>query len=77
MGNLEDQCKTCKLWQKPIGPRSGCDIHKKLITDRNEVAWKHLHLFLDVNGKCKNWKSCDSNTLKISYDDNQMSWGCE
>lgn len=53
---LADECKTCKLGQKPIGPRSGCDVRKKLVRDRNPVAWKHKHLFLDEHGGCKMWQ---------------------
>lgn len=53
---LADQCKTCKQGQKPIGPRSGCDIRKKLVQDKNPIAWKHKRLFLEDSGKCKLWK---------------------
>ena len=66
----------CKLGQKPIGPRSGCDIHKKLITDRSEVAWKHIHLFLDNGGKCKSWLPIDSFKIEMKHDDN-LSWDLE
>ena len=52
---LAEQCKDCKLGQKPIGPRSGCDVRKKLVIDDNPVAWKHKHLFFDRYGNCKMW----------------------
>ena len=71
---LIGQCRTCKIGQKPIGPKSGCDIHKKLITDRNEVAWKHIHLFLDDKGKCRSWKPCAENTMKVELEDSQTLW---
>ena len=51
--SLKRQCDACKLGQKEIGPRSGCDIKKKLVVDQNEVAWKHKHLFFKPNGECK------------------------
>lgn len=50
---LKEQCEECKLGKKDIGPRSGCEIRKKLVIDQSEVAWKHKHLFFDGNGKCK------------------------
>lgn len=50
---LKEQCDTCKLGKKEIGPRSGCDVKKKLVIDRSEVAWKHKHLFFKQNGECK------------------------
>lgn len=74
MGEIAEQCKTCKLGQKPIGPRSGCDIHKKLITDRSEVAWKHIHLFLGSNGGCKSWLPIEANTMKVEHDTNRRLW---
>jgi len=49
---LKEQCDRCKLGGK-IGPRSGCEIRKKLIVDQNKAAWKHKHLFLTESGKCK------------------------
>lgn len=49
---LKEQCEECKLGKKPIGPKSGCDIRKKLVIDQSEVAWKHKHLFLK-DGNCK------------------------
>ena len=74
MDGLAEQCKTCRIGQKPIGKRSGCDIHKKLITDRNEVAWKHIHLFLDGDGKCKNWKPCNESRMEVATGGNQGSF---
>jgi len=52
---LRRQCKECKLGDK-MGPRSGCEVRKKLILDDNDVAWKNKHLFFDGNGKCKMYK---------------------
>lgn len=56
LDSLRAQCETCALGKKAIGPRSGCDLRKKLIIDKSEVAWKHKHLFFDSHGKCKMWK---------------------
>ena len=56
---LAEQCKDCKLGQKPIGPRSGCDVRKKLVIDDNPVAWKHIRLFVE-NGRCKMYKEAPS-----------------
>lgn len=50
---LKEQCDKCKLGDKEIGPRSGCEVKKKLVVDRNQVAWKHRKLFLDSKGVCK------------------------
>ena len=50
---LRRQCEECKLGKKPIGPKSGCEVRKKLIIDQSPVAWKHKHLFFDNKGKCK------------------------
>ena len=49
---LRKQCKECKLGEKPIGPKSGCEVRKKLVIDDSVVAWKHRHLFL-YEGRCK------------------------
>ena len=76
MGKVAEQCKTCKLGQKPIGPKSGCDIHKKLVTDMNEVAWKHSHLFLDKDDKCKSWLPVDFGYAKIK-NNNTMQFNLE
>lgn len=54
--NLKKQCEECKLGKKDIGPRSGCEVRKKLVIDQSEVAWKHKHLFFDDKGKCKMFK---------------------
>lgn len=54
--NLKKQCEECKLGKKDIGPRSGCEVRKKLVIDQNEVAWKYKHLFFDDKGKCKMFK---------------------
>jgi len=53
---LKEQCDGCKLGTKPIGPRSGCEVKKKLVVDKSEVAWKHKHLFFDSYGNCKMFK---------------------
>lgn len=50
---LRKQCEECKLGKKEIGPKSGCEVRKKLVIDQNDVAWKHKHLFFDRSGKCK------------------------
>ena len=50
---LRKQCEECKLGSKPIGPKSGCEVRKKLVIDQSEVAWKNKHLFFDANGNCK------------------------
>lgn len=50
---LSRQCKECKLGQKPIGPKSGCDVRKKLVVDGSEIGWKAKHLFLREDGTCK------------------------
>lgn len=50
---LRRQCEECKLGDKDIGPRSGCEVRKKLVIDQSDVAWKHKHLFFDRAGKCK------------------------
>ena len=71
-GKVAEQCKTCKLGLKPIGPKSGCDIHKKLVTDRNQVAWKHIKLFLDGDGKCKSWLPIEGNTMKVERQDERL-----
>ncbi len=54
--SLKEQCDQCKLGAKPIGPKSGCEIKKKLVIDKNEVAWKNKHLFFDKVGTCKMYK---------------------
>ena len=50
--NLQKQCDTCKLGGN-IGPRSGCEVRKKLIIDDSRVAWKNRYLFFDDNNQCK------------------------
>ena len=50
---LRRQCDECELGKKPIGPKSGCDVRKKLVIDQSEVAWKHKHLFFNNHGRCK------------------------
>lgn len=50
---LRRQCEECKLGKKDVGPKSGCEVRKKLVIDQSEVAWKHKHLFFDKGGKCK------------------------
>lgn len=50
--NLQRQCEKCMLGKKPIGPKSGCEVRKKLVVDQSEVAWKHEHLFIK-DGNCK------------------------
>jgi len=52
---LRRQCETCKIGDK-MGPKSGCEIRKKLIIDDSQVAWKNKHLFFDDKGKCKMYK---------------------
>ena len=50
---LREQCSTCRRW-KPNTPTKDCDIRKKLVTDDNQVAWKHKHLFFHQPGMhCK------------------------
>lgn len=56
---LQAQCSICKLGKKKIGPKSGCDIRKKLVVDRNETAWRLEHLFFDDKGMCKMFKPDD------------------
>jgi len=51
-----ENCEDCRLGG-PLGPRSGCDIRKKLVVDLNDVAWKHVHLFVSDTGMCKMWKA--------------------
>lgn len=53
---LRKQCDECKLGKKPIGPKSGCEVRKKLVIDQSEVAWKNKHLFFDNKGTCKIFK---------------------
>lgn len=50
---LRRQCDQCKLGAKPIGPKSGCEVRKKLVIDQSDVAWKNKHLFFDDKGMCK------------------------
>lgn len=50
---LKEQCDQCKLGDKPIGPKSGCEVKKKLVVDKSHVGWKHKHLFFDNLGTCK------------------------
>lgn len=52
---LRNQCRECRLGDKEIGPKSGCDVRKKLVIDDSKVAWKHKHLFLTGDG-CKMFK---------------------
>jgi len=49
---LNEQCSHCKKGGK-IGPRSGCEVRKLLLIDRNKNAWKNKHMFLEDNGRCK------------------------
>ena len=49
---LRAQCAKCKRGDK-MGPKSGCDVRKKLIIDDSAVAWKNQYLFFDDNGNCK------------------------
>lgn len=50
--NLKRQCSTCKKGGK-IGPRSGCQIKKILLIDRDKNAWKNKSMFLTEQGECK------------------------
>ena len=54
---LRRQCKECKLGQKPIGPKSGCEVRKKLVIDQSDVAWKNKYLFFDDKGQCKMFRA--------------------
>jgi len=49
---LRKQCETCKL-NKDIGPRSGCEVKKKLVIDDSSVAWRNKYLFFDDENRCK------------------------
>ena len=54
-----DNCATCKLGNVRLGPKSGCEVRKKLVLDLNPVAWKHIKLFVE-NGRCKMYKEAPS-----------------
>lgn len=60
---LRRQCEECKLGKKPIGPKSGCEIRKKLTIDQSEVAWKNKHLFFDDKGRCKMFRPVKESRL--------------
>lgn len=49
---LKRQCDKCKIGKKKIGPKSGCDLRKKLIIEQSEIAWEHKKLFLNDKDKC-------------------------
>lgn len=49
---LKKQCAECKHGLKEIGPRSGCEVRKKLTIDQSDVAWRNKYLFFDGD-KCK------------------------
>ena len=53
---LKEQCSECKLGLKPVGPKSGCEVRKKLVIDQSDVAWKNKHMFFDGGGTCKMFK---------------------
>ena len=49
---LKAQCDVCKL-NKPKTPTKDCAVRIKLVVNDSEVGWKHKHLFLANNGRCK------------------------
>ena len=53
------QCAICKR-NKPDTPTKDCDIKVKLVVKDSDVAWKHKHLFLTLQGECKMFKIKDS-----------------
>jgi len=50
---LKKQCEKCKLGNKRIGPKSGCDIRKVLVIRPYSAAWDQSELFLNPDGSCK------------------------
>lgn len=69
---LDEQCKRCKLGDVKIGPKSGCEIRKKLVIDRSEVAWKHEHLFFDNKRRCKMFKENKLIQMEVPEEKDQM-----
>ena len=55
---LASQCKHCKKGGK-IGPKSGCQIRKVLLVDRDKNAWKNKQMFLTEQGGCKAYEAYD------------------